>query len=58
MAASRAALRLSSGLRTRAALNSLPRRGLATPVNLSGATQTTTLPNGFTVRLDAVERRS
>jgi len=49
--ASRLAVNLSRGLRSRSALSLPFKRGLATPIsNTVGKTQTTTLKNGLTVR--------
>jgi hypothetical protein len=55
MASRRLALNLSQGLRGRAGLNAVAplRRGFATPVVKNGVkTETTTLTNGLTVRLE------
>lgn len=54
MASRRLALNLNQALRSRAALNSVQpfRRGLATPIHQSINTESTTLSNGLTVRLE------
>jgi mitochondrial-processing peptidase subunit beta len=53
MASRRIALNLQKGLRNRLALKSVRplQRGFATPANLGSKTESTTLTNGFTVRL-------
>lgn len=53
MASRRLAFNLNQALRSRAALKSIQpvKRGFASPVALPSTTQSTTLANGFTVRL-------
>lgn len=53
MASRRLAFNLNQALRSRAALKSIQpvKRGFASPVALPSTTQSTTLSNGFTVRL-------
>ena len=56
MASRRLALNINQHLRSRAALNSIrgpiPRRGLATPISQGISTESTTLSNGLTVRIE------
>lgn len=56
MASRRLAFNLNQALRSRAALKSIQpvKRGFASPVALPSTTQSTTLSNGFTVRIDCI----